>query len=200
MAAAGTPAAAQAEIQISLPLEPAIQGEGPLVRATNVLGSGNLQELIRSGFPARLRYRVELWSVGRFVNEVEGTYAWDVVVRYEPLDRNLHVARLIGDRVYQLGQYSTFRGADSAVARALRVPLSPDKGGRFYYTALLEVETLSLNDLDEVERWLRGDLRPAVRGERSPGTALGRGLRKLTVRLLGAERLRLETRSSTFRL
>lgn len=186
-------------MQIILPPEPTIGGEGPLVRASGIMSDGALQELIRSGFPARLHYRVELWSVGRVVNDIEGAYEWDVVIRYEPLDKTLRVARLIGGQASDLGRYDTFAGADSAIARALRVPLAARKGGRFYYVSALEVETLSLNDLDEVERWLRGELRPAVRGQRSPGTALGRGLRSLTARLLGGERRRLETRSRTFR-
>ena len=150
--------------------------------------------------PARLHYRTELWSVGRIVNDIEGVFDWDVVVRYEPLDKTVRVARLVGNRISELGRYETFTGADSAIALALRVPLAARRGGRYYYVASLDVETLSLNDLDEVERWLRGELRPAVRGQRSPGTALGRGLRSLTVRMLGGERRRLETRSRTFRL
>jgi hypothetical protein len=51
-----------------------------------------------------------------------------------------------------------------------------------------------------VERWLRGELRPAVRGEKNPGTALTRGVRTLVVRLLGGEKRHYEARSGTFRL
>ena len=58
---------------------------------------------------------------------------------------------------------------------------------------------LSVNDLDEVERWLRGELRPAVRGERNPGTAITRGLRSLVVGILGGENRHYEARSRTFR-
>jgi len=43
---------------------------------------------------------------------------------------------------------------------------------------------MSLSDLDEVERWLRGELRPAVRGQRNPGTAIGRGLRVEPIRVM----------------
>lgn len=199
-AAAAFPLAAQPSLQLTLPPEPTIGGEGPLVRAAGITNDANLRELIRSGFPARLHFRVELWSVGRFVNDPQGAYDWDVVVRYEPLDRTLRVARIFGERVYEVGRYETFAGADSAIAFAVRAPLAPRRGGRFYYVSTLDVETLSLNDLDEVERWLRGELRPAVRGQRSPGTALGRGLRSLTARVLGGERRRIETRSRTFRL
>jgi hypothetical protein len=69
---------------------------------------------------------------------------------------------------------------------------------RVYYALALDVEMLSVNDLDEVERWLRGELRPAVRGQRNPGTALTRGLRALVVGLLGRENRHYEVRSRTF--
>ena len=74
----------------------------------------------------------------------------------------------------------------------------PARRGRYYYSVGLDVETLSMSDLDEVERWLRGELRPAVRGQRNPGTALTRGLRTLFVRLLGGEKRRYDVQSRTF--
>jgi len=61
------------------------------------------------------------------------------------------------------------------------------------------VETLSLSDLDEVNRWLRGELKPAVKGEKNPGTAIGRGLRTVVVRLLGGEKRHYVARTGTFR-
>jgi len=39
-----------------------------------------------------------------------------------------------------------------------------------------------------VERWLRGEVRPALRGDRNPGTALTRTVRSFFVRLLGGQR------------
>jgi len=59
---------------------------------------------------------------------------------------------------------------------------------------------ISMSDLDELERWLRGELRPAVRGKRNPGTALGRGISTLATRLLGGEKRRYEQRTETFRV
>jgi hypothetical protein len=67
-----------------------------------------------------------------------------------------------------------------------------------YYNVALDVEMLSVSDLDEVERWLRGELRPAVRGERNPGTAVTRGVRTVVAKLLGAEKRHYEERSSRF--
>jgi hypothetical protein len=63
----------------------------------------------------------------------------------------------------------------------------------------LDVQTLSVTDLDEVSRWLRGEVRPAFRGDRNPGTAFTRGLRSLTTRLLGGEQRGYTARTDTFR-
>jgi hypothetical protein len=67
-----------------------------------------------------------------------------------------------------------------------------------YYNVELDVEMLSVSDLDEVERWLRGELRPAVRGQRNPGTAVTRGVRTVVAKLLGAEKRHYEERSARF--
>lgn len=173
--------------------------EGPLVRGIGVLAERELRDLLRNGFPARLHYRVELWSKGGLFNDLERAVEWNVVVRHDPLDNSYRVARFAGDRVAQLGRYPAFRDAEAAVERMYRAPIVPRRRGRsYYYAAVLEVETLSLTDLDEVERWLKGELRPAVRGRRNPGTAVTRGMRTLVVRLLGGESRRYELRSPTF--
>jgi hypothetical protein len=75
----------------------------------------------------------------------------------------------------------------------------PKRGQRTYYNLLLDVETLSLTDLDEVQRWLKGELQPAVHGQKNPGTAVTRGLRTIVVRLLGGEKRHYESRSGTFK-
>ena len=89
-----------------------------------------------------------------------------------------------------------------AVVEALQagfdLPMRPMEEGRYYYMAQIEVETLSLTDLDELQRWLRGDLGPAVRGERAPGTAVGRGMHRVLVRMLGIPARRFRVRSEAF--
>ena len=99
------------------------------------------------------------------------------------------------------GEFETLEDASSALEAPYKttIPL-PKKGQRGYYNLLLDVETLSLSDLDEVERWLRGELKPAVSGKKNPGTAVGRGVRTLVVRLLGGEKRHYEARTGMFRL
>ena len=99
-----------------------------------------------------------------------------------------------------LGDFPQFPALASAMAAPFVVPLVPKRhGGRYFYNLVLDVEMLSLSDLDEVEHWLRGELRPAVQGKRNPAGVVGRGLRTLFVRLLGAERRHYEVRSKEFK-
>ena len=179
------------------PSPPAVRG--PTIRAVDVLTDGQTRDLLRNGFPARLHFRLELWHAGGFLNALDGRREWDVIVRYDPVHKRFRAARLHDDSVTVIGDFDQFSTLAAAVSAPYPVALAPGRGGRYYYNAVLDVEMLSLNDLDEVERWLRGELRPAVRGQRNPGGVLGRGLRTLFVRLLGAERRHYEARSRPFR-
>ena len=178
----------------------ATHATGPAIRAVDILADGQTRDLLRNGFPARLHFRVELWHAGGLFNALDGTREWDVIARYDPLEKQYRAARLVDQDITVLGEFAQFPALAAALAAPYTVPLVPGRGGgKYYYNAVVDVEMLSLNDLDEVERWLRGELSPAVRGQRNPGGVLGRGLRTLFVRLLGAERLHYEVRSKTFR-
>jgi hypothetical protein len=202
LSTSGAPLDAQRRTPLELALPPRnlLSTEGPVVRATGILGDRDLRDLLRNGFPARLHYRVELWSAGGLLNDLEGTTEWDLIVRYDPLRKRFGVARLVGRQVTVLGEFEALADAQAAAERPFRAPIfAPRRGERYYYAGILDIEMLSLGDLDEVERWLKGELRPAVRGRRNPGTALTRGLRTLFVRLIGGERRHYEVRSGTFR-
>jgi len=197
--ATGSAAVRGPGLEIILPPAERLTSEGPQVRATGVLGDATTRQLLESGFPARLHFRVERWSAGGFFNSLLGRSEWDIVVRFDPLSRRYRVVRIEGDRVVSFAQVESFAAAVAEVERPWQAPIRaaphPD---RQYYLALLEVETLSVNDLDELERWLRGEMGPALRGQGNPGTAIGRGLRQLVARLVGSERRSLKARTPTF--
>jgi hypothetical protein len=200
LALAAPLAAQRPAVEIRLPPRAALAAEGPIVRAVQMLRERELRDLLANGFPVRLHYRVELWTAGGWVNDLRASTEWDVVVRYDQLDRTYEVARIVGDAVTRLGAFEQFADAEQAVERPFRAPIQPpQRGRRSYYNVVIDVETLSLSDLDEVERWLRGELKPAVRGQRNPGTAVTRGVKTLMVRLLGGESRHYEVRSTTFR-
>ena len=187
-------------VEVELPSVSALATEGPRVRARSMLTDSRVREALRNGFPVRLHFRVELWSTEGWFNSLAGRTEWEIVVQREGLEESYLVHRLLPDGGRETrGPFASVSETEEEVARGLRAPISPTRrGARYYYNVVCEVETLSVSDLDELERWLRGEAGPAVRGERNPGTALTRGLRTLFVRLLGGDGNRYEARSATF--
>ena len=203
LVASRTLPAQRPRLEIVLPPPASLAREGPVLRAEHIIGDSATKELLDSGFPARVQYRVELWATGGLFDALLERTEWAILVRFDPLRRQYRLLRVEGDdeSVTSEGRFSTFAAAVAEVERPVPVPLRPRaRASRQYYIAVLEVATLSANDLDELDRWLRGEMRPAVRGEGNPGTAVGRGLRRLFARLLGAERRNLQARSATFRV
>jgi hypothetical protein len=196
------PAAGQRSARIELALPPAALRavEEPRVRAVRVLSDARLRDLLRNGFPARLHWRVQVWSTRGWFDDLKGTVEWDVVVRYEPLERLYEIVRIDAEgNPTPLGRTADFAEVEAIIERPQRPPiLPPRRRDRLYYNVSLDVEMLSVNDLDEVERWLRGEFRPAVRGERNPGTAVTRGVKTVFARVLGAEKRHYEERSVRF--
>jgi hypothetical protein len=188
------------QVQIVLPERGELATEAPMVRSAALLTQGGMRNLLVNGFPARLHYRMERWATGGWFDDIKATSEWDVVVKYDALSKRYHVFRAVRNRAQELGSYDDLNDAEGMVDAPFRAPIAPAKRGqRSYYNIVLDIETLSLTELDEVEQWLRGELKPAVRGKKNPGTAVSRGVRTLVVRLLGGEKLRYEARSGTFR-
>jgi hypothetical protein len=163
------------------------------LRVGSVLDSDELEHATRSGLPVRLRVRVELWRDG-FFDHLEGSEVWNAILLYEPLERQyiLRPDRGAAQR------FPDYRSARAALERQYDVSVRPSREGSYYYTATLEIETLSLSDLEELERWLQGELRPAVTGERSVSGAVSEGAKRLLIRLLGLPARRIEGRSERF--
>ena len=68
----------------------------------------------------------------------------------------------------------------------------------YYYAASVQVATLSDSDLDELERFLGGDVDQREEGGQKLGDALGREATRFLLRLAGLPSLRLESRSNRF--
>jgi hypothetical protein len=187
-------------IDVVLPPETVWADEPPAVSSSGLLADGSMRDLLSNGFPARLHYRLERWTSGRWFDDLKATFDWDVIVKYDVLGKKYQVVRVVNKKVESLGEFSGTDEAGNAAEGPYRPAIQlPKKGQRGYYNLLLDVETLSLSDLDEVERWLRGELKPAVSGKKNPGTALGRGVRTLVVRLLGGEKRHYEARTGKFK-
>ena len=173
--------------------------EGPRITTSGALDDPKLEQFINSGFPARLRYKIDLWSRKQFFDNREAGAEWIVTVEFDQLQRTYTVRRQVGTRLVPSGTYSTFSEVEASIAAPFEAPIrAPRNGQRMYYHIVLEIQKVSLSDLDALEAWLRGELKPATRGERNPGTALARGFQTLMLRMLGGENPRYEARSETF--
>ena len=164
--------------------------------------SPELLELLRNGFPAAMRFRLELWREGGMFDEIEASASWTTLVRFDPYSQQYHAVRRQGSAFEEdFGSFPTIEAVEAAVLEnPFQVALRPRRAGsRYYYNVVLDVESLSVSDLDELQRWLRGELQPAVRGKRSPLSALREGFGTLLSRVLGGETRHFESRSGTFR-
>ncbi len=192
-------AQADARLDVQLPVRAVSSGEGPTFSPRSVLASRDLRELLKGGFPARLHFRCELWRNETLNNTRNGAVEWDMLVRFDQLNQKYDVYRIVGDKASRLGRFNTAEEAEAEVEKPFRIMAPPLRRGRsYYYDSSLDVEVLSLSDLEEVERWLRGEVRPALRGDRNPGTAVTRTVRTFFVKLLGGERRHYQTQTGTF--
>jgi hypothetical protein len=189
-----------AHVDLVLPAAAELSTQPPTVRTIGILSAGRTSELIRNGFPARLHYKLERWAAGTFVNDVKATSEWEFIVQYDPLAKTYKLIRATTQNAVVVGEYTDLKDADTKLAQPYPARISlPKRGQKTYYVLSLNVEAMSLSDLDEVQRWLRGELRPAVRGHRNPGTAVSSGLRTLVVRIMGGERIVYQASTGVFR-
>jgi hypothetical protein len=176
-----------------------LQSATPRVQATGLLADGKFVALMRSGFPLRLHYRLELWRVrSSWFDQHVRDASWDALARHDPLADDFVLIRSGGGAT----RYATAEDLGRALDVPYRVTLTAPEAaqGRFYYLCRLQVTTLSDTDLEEFTRWLKGDVGPAVSGGGSLGTALARGAQRVLVRIAGLPRLTLEARSPIFAL
>jgi hypothetical protein len=153
-----------------------------------------LTSALHSGLPLRLRIVGELWKDG-FFDSQKGRGEWRASVIYDPLEQRYRVA--IGPAPEL--PVDSVEGLAGVLQKGFSMPLKPTAKGRYYYIAQVEVETLSMTDLEELQRWLHGDLASAVAGDEKVETAVGRGIRRALVRMLGlpTKTFRLKTRTFT---
>lgn len=168
----------------------------PVVRAERLLEDNVFDGALRNGFPVSYHFRLELWRKAALFDHLARDADWDAVVRLDPLTAEY-------DLIRSGGTVEHFATA-AAVTRALAVPFHVDllppagAGTRYYYVATLEIESLPLSELEEVERWLKGDMGPAISHTGNVGDALTQAFRRLLIRFSGLPRRRLEARTAEF--
>jgi hypothetical protein len=187
---------ASAQSAPSIDIRPPTPTTGTAIAVRSVLSDKPFEELLRNGFPTSIRFRAEVWTKGRWFDDVVARVEWEVRISYDVIDRTFDVARLTREGAVSLGNYAKFADARAASELAFTPSLALPAGKRGYVAVQVDVQTVDMSDLAEMQRWLQGEARPAVQGRRNPGTALTRGLRTLVTRLLGGEVLHFERRSA----
>jgi hypothetical protein len=177
----------------ALRLVPVLTDGSVRVEFENLLGSVALRRSLEGGLPVRIRLVVELWR-DRFFDAQEGRVEWRATVHHDPLTESFRVE----DEDGTLRYVDSLSEAGNLLESWVSVPLRPPVSGRYYYLGRVEIETLSLSDLDELRRWLQGDLAPAMDEGEPVGGAVGRGVRRIVVRVLGLPTQRHEARSAAF--
>ena len=193
--------------QNRITLEVALAGDStpsgsrdPILRARDLVSDDRWSSMLRSGFPIRMHFQVELWrDRDGWFDALERQVEWDIVVRREPLLDQYTVNTItpasVGER-----RYATLGALTSALEYAYRITIGPTKPGDYYYAGVLGLATLSDTDLEELDRFLRGDLGSAASGGENLGDAVSRGAKRLLLRLAGLPSLRLEARSERFKV
>src|SRR5213079_1343074 len=99
-----------------------VQSTVPRVRSSGLLADGKFVGLMRSGFPLRLHYRLELWRVrsswfDQYIREV----SWDAVARNDPLADDFMLIRQGGS----ITRYATSEELATALAIPYTVTMRP---------------------------------------------------------------------------
>ena len=168
----------------------------PVVRAEHLLEDGVFDGALKNGFAVSNHFRLELWRKAALFDRLQRDAEWDALVRLDPLSGEFDLIRS-GATVEH---FTTMDNVSRALATPFTVDLlpPPGEGASYYYIATLDIESLSEGELEEVERWLKGDFGPAISHTGNIGDALARGARRLLIRFSGLPRRRLEARTGSF--
>lgn len=171
--------------------------EGPTITAANLLANEQTKDaLVNGAFPAGVRFRLELWRMGGWINELAGRSEWNVVVSYDPTKQLFSFIRRQNEQLFEeYGGLPSLAAAEAQFDRPFRVGLRPDRSGRYYYNLIVEVQTLTETDLDALQHWLRGT---KAKGSGNPLSVVGRGFRTLLSRVLGGDKRTYVHQSGVF--
>lgn len=157
-----------------------------------------LRGVIDDGFPVRVQLHATLWK-DRFFDDQVAEYDWRASARRDGAAESYRLEVVPGGQAESESVVAPNLDAlTAALRREIVVPLRPNEPGRYYYQFELTVQSLSASDLDELERWLRGEGDPEPASEGDERGALSRGVQRLFVRALGLPSRSLQRRTDAF--
>lgn len=192
------PAAAQQRVRLEVTAsEPAPESgvRRPLVRTPGLLQDTRWLESLENTFPLRLQFRVEIWRVRTdWFDALERAFQWEAVVQYDPLVDEFTKTVLFGGSPRSVQRFPGLPELERDLERATQVSITPAGPGEYYFTASLQLGTLTDDEMEDLERFLRG---AAAEPGTEPG-AVRRAARRLLLRVGGLPTAQLEARSARF--
>jgi len=198
LAVTAVPAAAQrVELRVALTPDTLVDGRQirlPKVRTLNLL-SGRWGQALQNSLPLRLSYQIEIWrSRDGWIDQYERTVEWGVVIRHEALFDQYTVTTPRAQGATEVS-LATWEALDRHLSREALILARPGGRGTYYFHVRLEVTTLSTADLDELERFVRGEGTTTDR-ERNPAS---RSVLQFLMRMTGGlQSERVEQRTEKF--
>jgi hypothetical protein len=203
---AAAPAAAQERVRLVVTLSDPVEMSGvrtrqPQVGTPYILRDRRWREALENSFPVRLRFRVEIWRVRPdWFDALERSFEWEELIQYEPLAEQYSTLLIFGGSPRgEPERYTTLQQLEGALQRPRKVTIAPAAPGEYYFSASLQIRTLTDEEMEELERFLQGQ--PSPRDEPNPGgSPIGRAARRLLLGIGGLPKQDLEDRSERFRV
>ena len=169
----------------------------PRVRGQALMADGAFEGALRNGFPVRFGFHLALWRDATLFDRLVREADWDAVVILDPVENTYQLLRT-GGAVQVLTDLPSLERELAVPFTVDLMPARPGSSDRYYYLATLTIESLSISELEEVERWLTGDLGRAITQRGDVGNAFSRGARLALIRLSGLPRRVLTARTEVF--
>lgn len=141
------------------------------------LFDGRMAESLQRGMPATLQLRAELWRRRTaWFDRVERTFEGSIRIRYEVARERYRVERANAEP----RTYETLDSVRTALARSIALPFARVEdlraGAAYYVVLTATLRPLSVEDVEEVEGWLSGEVESGRQSSFGFITALPRAI------------------------
>lgn len=177
--------------------EPETGARRPIIYLRHLAADPRWGQALDNSLPIVLHHRLEVWrSRDGWIDELLFGTEWEVYVTKEPLADEYDVTVVTANRPQRPVRFVQRDSAIAYLQRPNLVEVVPNRPGRFYYVLSTRITALTDADMDQLERFLAGDPDLDVSGR--SGTVLGRGIRRLLLRIAGLPSEVLTARSEQF--
>lgn len=177
--------------------DPRTGARKPIIYLRHLTADPRWGQALDNSLPIVLHHRLEVWrSREGWIDELLFGTEWEVYVTKEPLADEYDVTVVTANRPQRPVRFVQRDSAIAYLERPNLVLVEPNRPGRFYYVLTTRITALTDADMDQLERFLAGDPDLDVSGR--SGTILGRGIRRLLLRIAGLPSEVLTARSEQF--